>query len=113
MGRPLISGESIVVDIDGDLLVWTDGLISGENHELVKKAKQASKFELPTNLTVNGPTVDAFLDDPQQPLKALAALIAASPGRATILNIPDSIIDLLPFDDEDGIIDVYPNEEAE
>lgn len=107
MGRPKISGETLVVDIDGDLLVWTDGLISGDNKELVDKAKLASKYEVPTDLTVNGPKIAASLDHPDEPVRALAALIAASPGRATILQLPDELIDLLPFEDNDEYVDVY------
>lgn len=107
MGRPKLSGDTLVVDIDGDLLVWTDGLISGDNKELVKKAKLASDFEVPTDLTINGPTIPASLNHPDEPVRALAALIAASPGRATILQLPDELIDLLPFDDTDEYVDVY------
>lgn len=101
MGRPRKSGDTLVVDIDGDLLVWTDGLISGDNKELIDKAKLASRLEIPTPLTIDGPEVPASLDDPNEPIRALAALVAANPGRATILQAPEEIIALLPFPDED------------
>lgn len=101
MGRPPAHGETLVVDIDGTLMVWTDGHLSCENKEYVKEAKIASKFEVPVDITIVGPKIKAGLDNPNEPIRALAAMVYVSPGRATILKAPTDVTDLLPFNEEE------------
>jgi hypothetical protein len=98
MGRPSITGDSIVIAIEDDLLVWTDGLISGTNKELVAEATLVGKMEILVSLSHFGPEISASLDDINAPERVVAAMMGVSPGRARILKAPDSVIDLLPFD---------------
>lgn len=114
MARPTLHGETLVVDIDGTLLVWTDGHLSCDNKEYLKQAKLASKFDVPVDITVEGPTIPAKLDNPNEPIQALAAMIYVSPGRATILQAPREVTDLLPFNNEDILfeeLEDFSNEE--
>lgn len=101
MGRPKKSGPSIVVDVDGELIVWTDGLLSCDNREYVKDAKRASFLKVPTDLSFHGPTIPADLDDVENVLGVVAAMIAVNPGRAIILSAPDSVLDALPYEADD------------
>lgn len=104
MARPSITGETIVVVIDGDVLTWTDGLLSGTNHDLVSKAHWVSDRQLPVDLTAFGPTVSASLTDIAFPERALAAMLGVKPGRGRIITAPEQILNMLPFDidTEDG-----------
>jgi hypothetical protein len=100
MSRKNITGQTIAVDADGELLVWTDGHISG-SAELVKKARYAANIELPVDITFLGPTVIAELDNAENPAGALAAMLSVTPGRGRILDAPKEVLDLLPEDFED------------
>ena len=100
MSRKNITGSTVVVDIDGELIVWTDGLISGPQN-LVTAAKLMATISLPVELTPAGPTVVAELSDASNPAGALAALLGASAGRGRILSAPTEVLELLPFDDAD------------
>ena len=101
MGRPSITGESIVVAIDDDLLVWTDGLLSGTNRELIKEAEWLARYEVPVDITPFGPTVIANLTNLSIPEGVVGAMMGAAPGRGRIIQAPQSVIDLLPFDGEE------------
>lgn len=112
MSRPSITGETIVVEIDGDILVWTDGLLSGTNQELISAAKWLSDQRLPVELTAFGPTLEADLNSLSHPEQAVAAMVGAKQGRARILKAPQSVIDILPFelnDDDDPEVEDYEN----
>lgn len=106
MGRPSITGSTVVVEIDGDLLTWTDGLLSGTNQEYVEKAKELSKYSSLVNVTLFGPEIIADLYTVETPEAALAAMMGAVPGRGRILQAPQEVLNLLPFDDEedDGFV---------
>lgn len=97
--------NSIVVDSDGELLVWTDGSLSG-SHELKKKVKRASDLEKPVNLIYGVEDVVASLDNIEDYLAVTAAMFAASPGRTRLLEAPKSVMEW--FDEklsgEDGAI---------
>jgi hypothetical protein len=101
MGRPSKTGTTIVVEIDGELLTWTDGLLSGTKKEYVDEAKLLSAIQLPVELTVFGPEVHADLTDVEHPEHALAAMFGVNVGRARLLQAPDSVLDILPFENED------------
>lgn len=105
MGRPALHGETLVVDIDGVLLIWTDGHLSCENKEYLDKAKLASKFNVPVDITIAGPTIPANLYDPNSPIQALAAMVYVSPGRATILQASPEVTNILPFNNEEIIFE--------
>lgn len=105
MGRRSITGETIVVAIDDNILVWTDGQLSGTNNEMVKKAKFLSKYEIEVDLSPFGPTVYAGLDNSDFPERACAAMVGVNPGRARILQAPQNVRMMLPFDSEDDLPD--------
>lgn len=94
--------ETIVVQVNNDLLVWTEGRISGTNPELIAAAKWVSEHRLNVDLTPYGPTIVAGLDDKERPDEAVAAMMGAVPGRGIILRAPEEVIDLLPFDEMDS-----------
>ena len=97
MGRPSFTGESIVIAIEDDLLVWTDGAISGTNKELVAEAVHIGELELLVKLTLFGPEVLASLNVVSAPERAVAAMMGVAPGRARILQAPEVVLNLLPF----------------
>lgn len=97
MVRPSITGETIVVQVEDALLVWTDGLLSSTNREYVKIAKWVSENGLNIDLTPDGPSIKANLEDKEHPEQALAALMGVIPGRGRILQAPDSVLALLPY----------------
>lgn len=97
MGRPSITGETIVIAIEDDLLVWTDGMISGTNRDHVKEAIRLGEQEVLISLTPDGPEILASLDHISAPERAAAAMMGVSPGRARILQAPDEVLDLIPF----------------
>ena len=114
MGRPSITGDSIVVVIDGDLLIWTDGLLSGTNKALIDAAYRLSKYELPVELSPFGPEIPASLDIVTSPERALAAMMGAKPGRARVLEAPKSVLALIPFmDEEESGTDSIPDSNKE
>lgn len=95
MGRNRIYAETaIAVEVEGEILVWVNGSISGKR-ELLQQAKLYSDIGMYVDITPNGPTVVANLSDVENPIGALAALMSASPGRAKILEIPDSVAELI------------------
>ena len=100
MGRPKITGPTVVVEVEGNLLIWTDGLLTGTNKELLKTARFLSTFGLPVSLTPFGPVVLASLDFPDAPERAVAAMLGARPGRGTVLEAPDEVLALFPYEKE-------------
>jgi hypothetical protein len=103
MGRNRIYEETaIAVEIDGEILVWVNGSISG-NRELLKQVKLFSDIGMYIDITPNGPTIVADLSDINNPIGALAALMSPSPGRARILEIPDSVAQLIFVDQQEEI----------
>jgi hypothetical protein len=109
MGRPSITGPTIVVDIDGELLIWTDGLLSGTKKAYVDEAKRLSKYNLPVLLTPFGPEIQADLEAVSSPEQAVAAMVGVLNGRAKIIQAPDSVLALLPFEDEDPEVGTVVN----
>lgn len=89
---------SFAVDIDGELLVCTDGHMGGVP-ATVKEVKRNSWAKLPVMLTREGPEVIADLSG--EPVNVLAALMSIYPERTRILEAPDSVIALLPYDVEE------------
>lgn len=105
MARPSITPASIVVAVEEDLLVWTDGLISGTNRTYIENAKIAGLAELEHPLTIDGPRVAASLRREEHPARIVAALMSVAPGRARILQAPDEVLNMLRpgwEDEEEG-----------
>jgi hypothetical protein len=98
MGRPRKETKQLVVEIDGNYLVWSDGHLSGNNPEIIKEAQYLSHYEIDIELTPLGPTIKANVTDAEHPEQALAAMMGAGKGRARLLEAPQEVIDLLPFD---------------
>jgi len=99
MAKPSITGPTIVVDADGEILVWTDGHASG-SRALLNKAKFAAKIAMSVDLSIVGPSIVAELDNASNPAGALAALMASAPERCRILQAPQDILDLIELDKE-------------
>lgn len=115
MPRPSITGKTIVVQVENAVLTWTDGLLSSTDHSYLKTAKWLAEYEIPVDLTPDGPTITAKLDDVEHPERALAAMMGVIPGRGRILDAPQSVLDLLPYEQElngdvieDDNVDVLP-----
>ena len=100
MGRPSITGPTIVVAIEGDLLIWTDGFLSGTNPEHVAEARRLSLMEMDVMLTPYGPEIPASLESITFPERALAAMMGVLNGKARILEAPQEVLDLLPIEDD-------------
>lgn len=100
MGRPKITGPTIVVEIEGNLLIWTDGYLTSTNKELLRTAKFLSTFGLPVQLTPLGPEILAGLDFPDAPERAVAAMLGARPGRGRVLEAPEEVLALFPYEKE-------------
>lgn len=96
MGRKRKYDEvAVVVEIDGELLTWVNGSISGKK-ELLDDVKLFASLGKHVDITPMGPIVRAQIDNIENPMGALAALISVSPGRARILEVPQNVLDRLP-----------------
>lgn len=83
--------ETIVVDSDGEILSYTNGLLSGPA-KLINIAKRNSRARLPVQLIPPfGETFEANLEDPNERLNVLAAMFSVNPGRSRVLEAPDEI----------------------
>jgi hypothetical protein len=96
MSRPSKLSKSIVIDSDGKMLIWTDGILTGDA-ALVKEVKLNADIKLPTPISPFGPTVDADLSDINNLAGVLAAMLSANLGRNRILEAPDEVLDLIPL----------------
>lgn len=97
MGRKSITQTTVVVQIEDDVLVWTEGVLSGTSKEYIAQAKLISAYKLPVSLSFFGPVIEADLTDDNAPEKAVAALMGVLPGRALLLQAPPEVMSLLPF----------------
>lgn len=109
MSRPKLPTKSIVIDSDGKLIVWTDGMLSGDA-ERIKEVKFNASMNLPTRLSVVGPIIDADLSDVNNLAGVLAAMISVAQGRSRILEAPEEVLDLIPIYNETN---EYTGEEGE
>lgn len=83
--------NTVVVDADGDVIVWVNGSLSGDK-TLVERVKFYSDLSFPVEMIPSRHIVNADITDPENPLTALAALFMAKPGRVRVLEAPDSVI---------------------
>lgn len=88
--------DSFAVDVDGELLVCTNGHVSGLKG-LVDEVKRNSWLQMPVRLTPDGPVVVANLEGDAG--NVLAALMSVYPERSRVLEAPDEALALLPYDE--------------
>lgn len=86
--------NSLVVDSDGELLIWTQGKISG-SHSSVKTIKQWCRLGREVNITPFTDSVPCVWDDEDDIFGALAALFSLSPGKTRVLFAPQFVLDYL------------------
>lgn len=88
----------IAVDSDGELLTVANTNVKGPK-ELVDRVKKAVTLEQKVQFTKPyGENVTASLNI-EKPLEVLAALWAANPGRSSLLEAPEEVVEWL-LDDE-------------
>lgn len=93
MARPRIpTGDTILVRIDGGLLAWTDGYLSGDP-ELVRRAKQLSSDRAIIRIPRTPYPYAAILEDKTNRAGALAAMVGVEPGRAQILQVDEETLE--------------------
>lgn len=91
--------QSIVVDVDGVLMVATNGQLGG-NQKYANIAKRNSNIMKEVRLVEPyGDLVTADLD-PENPLGITAAMMSIKPGRSRVLDAPRSVLDWLIEQDE-------------
>jgi hypothetical protein len=103
VARTRSNKNTLVAEVDGSLLFWINGEFSGDDEALVSNARLAAMTHLTTLLTANGP---ALVADDTEPRGAVAALMAARPGRVRIVEAPAAIWDLYPEDENASVVTV-------
>jgi hypothetical protein len=88
------TGKTIVISIGNRLIAWTDGVISGDK-ELVEAAKELSLLQFSVWLYERDGPLTANLDDPEDRVGAVAAMMGISVGQAMILEIDDETYEAL------------------
>lgn len=90
----------IAVEVDGVLVVSTDGHISTESPEMEAAIKEnANVGVFVTIVPPSGRKVLASLS-PDDPVGNLAAMISPSPGRWVALELPEYVADWIEEDEE-------------
>jgi len=88
MVMPSKTNPSIVVEYNGRFLVWTDGALSGDP-EYVKMAKQSAKYHELVYFDYSAEVLTASLDDPNDRLGAVVAMLSINPGLASAVELDD------------------------
>lgn len=88
--RVFVEEELVIVEIDGDLLVWEGGDLKGPSH-LVDNAHWASEKGIRQSLGEGGEDLISDLNNPSRPEQAAAAMMAARPLRAQIVKAPERV----------------------
>lgn len=94
MGRPLLSKPTIVVSIDGRLLAWTDGHLGGDR-ELVSLARTLSEDRSLVHIPLTLYPYVACINDKNNRVGAVAAMMGVNPGRAQIIQLDDDTRDMI------------------
>lgn len=91
MGRPLKhpTGPVVSITLDGRGAAWCDGEFSGDP-DIVDFARSLALLEV--EVPVHGFAIRTATDEP---VGALAALLAYSPGRARVVQAPKDLLDIL------------------
>lgn len=80
--------EEYVVVIDDKMLTAVDGHLSGDK-DLLRLAQQNALLRRPIQIAPPyGEPVEAQLDDPNNRLGIIAAMMSPSPGRAKVVRAP-------------------------
>lgn len=84
-----------VVDADGVLVVYANGVVSSDDKELVKTIRSMSERKLHVKVKPYGRqnSVEANLNGNH--MNILAALMSAKPGRTRVLEAPDDIMNFI------------------
>lgn len=89
--------ESYVIDIDGRLIVCTDGRVSADG-DLVAQIKMSVDIGLQVRIVEPyGELITASLD-PNDRIGTVAALVSPSPGRARVLKAPQEVWDYFDYE---------------
>ena len=94
MVMPSKTNPTIVVDVDGKLIAWTDGQFGGDK-ELIKQAEYVGMLQRSVHPWFLIEPIRADLSDEANRVGALAAMLGISPGRAIIREIDDSTMSKL------------------
>lgn len=100
LGRLRKPAVSILVDVDGELVAYTNGHISASKNT-VKQIRINSQLKIPVNITYAGPEIVSDLES--QPVNVLAAIMSVYPERSRILEAPAEILNMLPFENDEDI----------
>lgn len=82
--------ELVIVEINGDLLVWADGHLSGPAH-LVETAEWAHRERVQQSLGEGGKPLVSNLRKKDRPELAAAAMMAVRPHDAQIVKAPERV----------------------
>lgn len=94
MGRKPIGNPTIVVGIDDKVLAWTDGHTGGDR-EFVKQAQLLSEYGSLVQIPATGYSYIADLDNTDNRVGAIAALMGVNPGRARLLTVDEETLQML------------------
>lgn len=87
-------GPAVAVDIDGDVLVWHDGRLMG-NQDMKDAAQRASLLQVKVSLIYGIPETTANLEPDGHGnydyVGIASALVSVSPGRAALIEFPDEV----------------------
>lgn len=100
IGRLRKPAISIAVDVDGELVLYTDGHISA-SRKTISNIKMNSNLKMPINITYAGPEIISDLN--AEPINVLAAIMSVYPERSRILEAPKEVLDVLPFKDDEEL----------
>lgn len=93
MGRKKLSKETVVVDVNGTLLAWTDGYFSGDLKKINRAKEHARRGEegFPVRIPIShhGPWVTPGNN---HAIRAAAAMIAIDPARSRIVKAPPYVL---------------------
>jgi len=106
MVMPSKTGPSIVVEVDGHLIVWTDGLLSGEKSVLAKIRENAS-YNATIRASYSLHPLTAQLTDKDDRVGIVAAMISPNAERAIIRELDEDTlrrIFTMPGESEESVL---------
>lgn len=98
--------EVVVVDIEGELYTWVEGVFTGGSPKklnLVKAYATAGEEEIESSKISIYQDTDPVFPSSKSPLGAVAAITHLSPGRAIIRKAPKSVLNYIDsfYDERD------------
>lgn len=82
------TASSIIVEYNNKLLVWTDGILSGDP-EYIKMAETSAKYHELVFFDYSAEGLTASLDNPDDRLGAVVAMLSINPGLAEAIQLDD------------------------